>query len=101
MITRSFVLGKRSQGNIILESVDGLIEVRLHGHVVFKQVSSKVAVIDSCGYLTPTTKTAINRAFWLLESGRMVSQTKGKWYLHGHDTNKLATPFENGMMVEL
>lgn len=78
MSARSFVLNKKSQGNIMVHSYDdGSILVNLHGHTVAALNAQGDITLSSCGYHTATTKVAINRFLSLIDSDYKVVQIKG------------------------
>lgn len=92
MSARSFTLDTKS-GNTIVKKFDGgMIEVRLHGHrIAFKNELGEI-ILSSCGWCTPTTKTAINRFLELVGRSERVVQVKGKWTIDGQE-------FKDGMKL--
>jgi hypothetical protein len=99
MSARSFTLDKRRQGNITIDRLDdGGILVKLHGHIVVSIDAWRYTIrLDSCGYRTATTKTAINRALELYGITNRVYQSKGKWYLT--DIGVKGIDFEDNMVL--
>lgn len=98
MSARSFDISKtKKQGNITVINGESKLSIILHSSEVvrFDKVQNKV-FISSGGWMTPTTKTAINNALRQLESivGQsmpQVYQKKGKWFLTD------GTKFQDGM----
>ena len=88
MSARSFTLDKKRQGNItIVENKARLsVSVLLHGHEVV-EINPFQIVLNSCGYNTNTTKTAINRALSLLNRNERISQKNFQWYINGEKFN--------------
>lgn len=81
MSARSFDLnGNKRQGNITILNRDNTREVVLHSTVVVSIQPNQI-VLNSGGYRTNTTKTAINRALTQLDNPNRVVQIKGEWYL--------------------
>ena len=70
----------KRQGNITILNRENLKEVVLHSTVVVSIHPNQI-VLNSGGYRTNTTKTAINRALTQLDSPNRVVQIKGEWYL--------------------
>ncbi len=97
MSARSFTLDKKRQGNItIVRSENGGIVVQLHGHSVAGKDETGAIFVNSCGWHTVTTKTAINRFLDLLGVNWGVTQKKGNWFL---TDNKTTLEFKDGMRV--
>lgn len=98
MSARSFNLNKKKQGNIeVIQSENGYISVLLHGHKVACKFDSGEIILSSCGYHTPTTKTAINRFLELIGRDERVVQVKGEWSIDGqifHDGMTLGTKLD-------
>lgn len=95
MSARSFDLNKvnKKQSNIQVLMVGDAKIVLLHGHAIVKIEQDKV-ILSSCGWLTNTTKTAINNALKQLGlSEFQVSQKKGLWFIDGE-------PFYDGYEVK-
>lgn len=83
MSARSYVLSKRRQGNITVEKKDDNIEVYLHGNLVVRHNTlSDELYISTCGWATPTTRTAINRYFDLTSTNAGVYQSKHEQFLN-------------------
>ena len=90
MSARSFDLNKvnKKQSNIVVRLEEGLYPdsvktVYLHGHAIVR-IHNDYVVLDSCGWLTNTTKTAINNALNQLGLSQFkVSQVKGQWFING------------------
>ena len=81
MSARSFDLnGNKRQGNITILNGESIKEVVLHRTVVVSIQPNQI-VLNSGGYRTNTTKTAINRALTQLDNSNRVVQIKGKWFL--------------------
>ena len=97
MSARSFNLKWRRQGNITVHH-DGLgfYEIILHQTPVFIKYNDGSIVLNSGGYRTNTTKTAINRAFDLLDINARVWQRNFEWKL---TYEGITTQFEDGMVV--
>jgi hypothetical protein len=102
MSARSFTFEKKRQGNITIDKdMNGVINVLLHGHKVCSIDSHRQEVtLDSCGYKTVTTKTAINRALSLLNSPHRVGQRGYKWYVRDCNVD-VSIEFINGMTLPL
>jgi hypothetical protein len=98
MSARSFdINGKMRQGNITVLNDQDVVAVILHNTTVmmFSKKLNKIK-LTSGGWMTPTTKTAINNALSQLESivGQsmpQVFQKKGEWFLTD------GTKFQDGM----
>ena len=71
--------------------------VRLHNNLVIK-ISNDGITLDSCGHLTPTTKTAINRALDQIGVSFRVIQNKGDWIVINYMTLD-SLPFTDGMTI--
>ena len=85
MSARSFDLNKvnRTQSNIRVIEEDGAKIVLLYGHAIVKIYEDRI-ILSSCGWLTMTSKTAINRALHQIKDVNYgVSQIKGQWYING------------------
>jgi hypothetical protein len=95
MSARSFVLGKRRQGNITMLNNDN--SVQLHDTVICNIVGDMI-VLDNGGYYTNTTKTAMNRFFKLKELPYTVYQKKGTWYVFCSN-NGANMEFYNGLKL--
>ena len=81
MSARSFDLnGNKRQDNITILNGESIKEVVLHTTVVVSIQPNQI-VLNSGGYRTNTTKTAINRALTQLDNSNRVVQIKGKWFL--------------------
>ena len=82
MSARSFNIDKTAkQSNIQVIKETKMLKVKLHNTFVFCLSEGGVIVLNSGGYRTNTTKTAINRAFSQLNIDGQVSQVKGEWYV--------------------
>jgi hypothetical protein len=83
MSARSFDINlTRKQGNIQVFKDHSSLVVRLHGHAVFiieGMGQNAIITLSSCGWLTTTTKTAINRALTLVNSPYRIAQVKHNW----------------------
>jgi hypothetical protein len=97
MSARSFDLNKKRQGNITVYH-DGLdfYQIVLHNTAVFTRYNDGMIELNSGGWQTNTTKTAINRAFDLFGVNGRVWQTKFVWKL---TYEGITTNFEDGMQV--
>jgi hypothetical protein len=83
MSARSFVLGKRRQGNITVEESSGSRQVYLHGNkIVDHDLTKDEITISDCGWQTVTTKTALNRYFDNIGLRAYVYQRDFVWYLN-------------------
>jgi hypothetical protein len=86
MSARSFTLDKKRQGNItvnrtMVEGVGEQIQVVLHDTAIVTKMPAGEVVLRSGGWLTNTTKTAINRGLSLLGLTVSIKQAKGQWFL--------------------
>lgn len=79
MSARSFVMGKVRQGNITV--LDNGKKVKLHNTIIVEQLDYNQVKLNTNGWLTNTTKTAINRYFQLNNVKAYVSQEKFTWYV--------------------
>lgn len=93
MSARSFTLNKVRQGNITVLN-DGTA-IQLHNTVVAK-IDNGAIIVNSGGWHTNTTKTAINRFLSLIGSDFGVMQKKGEWFL---TNGKTTVPFTDNMKV--
>jgi Fe-S cluster biogenesis protein NfuA len=95
MSARSFDINvtTRKQSNIrVIEQFDNQIKnVLLHGYIVVSITKTEI-FLSSCGYLTVTTKTAINQALRQLGRNERVNQVKGQWFIDGVE-------FKDGMSL--
>lgn len=102
MSARSFdINGKMRQGNITVLNDQDVVAVILHNTTVmmFSKKLNKIK-LTSGGWMTPTTKTAINNALRQLESvtGQPLPslfQKKGEWFLTD------GTKFKDGMELAI
>lgn len=86
MSARSFILGKRRQGNITVEQSSGSRKVYLHGNkIVDHDLVNDIITISDCGWQTATTKTAINRYFDNIGLRAGIYQQQFVWYLNVGD----------------
>lgn len=86
MSARSFEINgsKKSFGNVKIEKDGIFTRIRLHQTVVVELNTAKNTVtLNSGGWLTVTTKTAINNALRQIAGFEQVgvSQKKGQWYV--------------------
>jgi hypothetical protein len=97
MSARAFTFNKRRNG-IVTTYTDHLnfYEVVLHSTSVFKMYGDGVIELNSGGWRTNTTKTAINRAFDLLEVPARLWQKNFEWYL---TYDKMTIEFTDKMTV--
>ena len=72
--------GNKRQGNITILNRDNTRGVVFHSTVVVSIQHNQI-VLNSGGYRTSTTKTAINRALTQLDNPNRVVQIKGEWFL--------------------
>jgi hypothetical protein len=101
MSARSFVLHKRRQGNITVNNELMGTAITLHNTRVFLfDRSNNDIVLNSGGWQTVTTKTAINRAFNLFNLPFRVLQVNGKWFI-GNYKNDFTIEFYDGMTLNL
>lgn len=98
MSARSFNINKTTkQGNIQVLRGDRGVQVTLHRTNVFiLDYVNGVIELNSGGWQTTTTKTAINRAFSQLGIDGGVSQKKGQWYV---SYNGQVFDFKDGMVL--
>ena len=97
MSARAYTFQKRRNG-IVTTYTDHwcFYQVVLHNTTVFTQHSDRSITLNSGGWRTATTKTAINRAFDLLHIPARVWQKNFEWFV----TYDGATfPFEDGMKL--
>lgn len=99
MSARKFDITKpKKYGNVEVIHNGLEISVRLHRTIVASFNPSNMAIVlNTDGWLTPTTKTAINNALsqfadLLSQPTGSVSQVKGKWYFNGK-------PYSDNMQV--
>jgi hypothetical protein len=97
MSARSFDLNKRRQGNITVNH-DGMefFEIVLHNTSVFTRYTDGTVILNSGGWNTTTTKTAMNRAFDLFRMNARVWQSNFQWKV---TFNGVTTNFHDGMEV--
>lgn len=86
MSARSFTLNKRRQGNITVERTAIVgegerIDIILHNTAVVIKHETGDVTLNTGGWRTVTTKTAINRALNLMGVKAYVHQVKGEWYV--------------------
>jgi hypothetical protein len=100
MSARSFNINKLTkQSNIKVLNKLGFISVLLHDNCIFTIEDSKTIKLNSCGYRTNTTKTAMNRAFSQLNLSYSVKQVKGNWFVTTPDNTVI--PFVDGMTINV
>lgn len=92
------VLNKKQSNIVVTKSSLNALDVKLHGHLVFSFWNNEIK-LNSCGYKTPTTKTAINRALSQLHLSYTVVQKKSEWFLSTPDSQLI--PFTDGMSINL
>jgi hypothetical protein len=83
MSARSLDLnGKMNQGNIkVIKYPDmNILDVKLHDNLIVSRTGNQV-ILSSCGWKTPTTKTAINNVLTQLGFSERISQKKGVWFI--------------------
>ena len=95
MSARAFTFNKRRNG-IVTTYTDGIgfFQVVLHSTTVFSKYHDGSMQINSGGWRTATTKTAINRAFELLNIDARLYQVDFKWFLR---YDNLRLEFEDNM----
>jgi hypothetical protein len=69
---------KFSQSNTVVKIAENLTTLELHGNLIAGK-DSKGLFIDSCGYLTNTTKERLNGLNHV-----SIQQKRGVWYLNGN-----------------
>jgi hypothetical protein len=100
MSARSFKIDvTRKQSNIQVIKSDSKIDVKLHNTIVFS-ADKGVITLNSGGYRTVTTKTAINRAFSQLNLAYGVLQKKGQWFVSKRGQTELIE-FNDGMKLNV
>jgi hypothetical protein len=98
MSARSFNLDKRRQGNITVNKDDqGQIVIVLHKTAIVVRQPNGEIHLNTNNWHTVTTKTAMNRAFTLLNVNAHIHQAKGVWYL---TYNGEVMPYKDGMIIE-
>lgn len=95
MSARSFTLNKRRQGNITIERDSLSLNCVLHKTTVCKITGNQVQ-LQSGGWQTITTKTAINRFLFLNGFNYGIVQIKGIWFIE-HGTS--LKPYVDGMIL--
>jgi hypothetical protein len=97
MSARAFTFQKRRNG-IVTTNTDHykFYEVVLHNTTVFVMNDSLIT-LNSGGWRTNTTKTAINRAFDLLDIPARLWQKKFEWFVTYDGTT---FDFEDGMNLD-
>jgi len=99
MSARSFDINKTTkQSNIQVFHEGGIVKVKLHNTYVFCMSENGTIVLNSGGWQTNTTKTAINRAFSQLNIDGHISQVKGQWFV---TFNGEKYSFKDGMGLSL
>lgn len=99
MSARSFDINKinKKQSNIRVLNDHGHLSVVLHSTEVVKVIDNEV-FLNTGGYKTVTTKTAINRALEQLGKPLKVYSKKGKWYVYNYYL-KYDVEFNDNMKV--
>jgi hypothetical protein len=96
---RSFNINKTTkQSNIQVYHESNSKAVKLHNTIVFCLHSDDKITLNSGGWKTNTTKTAINRAFSQLNLDGHISQVKGQWFV---TFNGETVKFDDGMTLRL
>jgi hypothetical protein len=72
---------KFSQSNTVVKIENNVTKLLLHGNLIAGK-DSKGFFIDSCGYLTNTTKERLNGLNHV-----SIQQKRGVWYLNGNVWN--------------
>jgi hypothetical protein len=99
MSARSFDINKTTkQSNIQVHHKENSTYVTLHKTLVFSINKFGMIFLNSGGYRTNTTKTAINRAFSQLNINGQVSQVKGEWFV---TFNGEKIPFKDEMVLNV
>lgn len=97
MSARSFTLDKKRQRNITVINHPDIRYIKLHNtHVVTHNMCNNTIYLNTGGYYTSTTKTAMNRYLKLINSDVRIIQEKGQWYLVSQFAN---IPFYNGITI--
>ncbi len=82
MSARKFNLHKPGRyANVTVHKTNGELCVRLHQTDVVRVLPSGAVILNSGGWRTVTTKTAINTALVQLGAPKCVHQDKGVWYV--------------------
>jgi len=71
----------------------GVMRVTYHNTEIVIFDSNKI-ILNSGGWLTPTTKTRMNQASNQFDLGYTVKQREGNWYVYH---NRLIHPFKDGI----
>lgn len=100
MSARSFDINvTRKQSNIrVADLGGGRKSVKLHKTIVVEELTSHVIKLNTGGYKSATTKTAINRYFDQRLPSFRVFQKKGIWYLQTEGKTVL---FNDNMLIDL
>jgi len=102
MSARNFDLNgtARRFGNVTIERLNGLTKVLLHGNnVVEIDHAKRLVKVSNCGWVTPTTHSAIKTALSQLPDTleiQCVWSNKGTSMVHFADDNKPSRPLVNG-----
>jgi hypothetical protein len=97
MSARSFVLNKKKQGNItVYHDGLGFYQIVLHRTAVFTKYNDGSMELNSGGWQTNTTKTAMNRAFDLFGVNGRIWQKNFEWKL---TYEGVTTNFYDGIQV--
>lgn len=107
MSAKSFTLKIGKYGNVEVTesgSSDSILVIKLHGHTIAViNTAQHWIVLDSCGFKTPTTKRALNRALTLLKLDFCVFQAKGVWWVANKQYKSKLTDMElfyDGMRLD-
>ena len=93
--------GKMNQGNITVHKlVCGGTSVYLHGNKVFSISGNDEIILSSCGWRTPTTKTAINNCLKQVGYEGHIFQEKGSWYFFDYKAENQRTLFIDNMTIK-
>ena len=90
MSARTFDLSKaKKYGNITVEHGIGRITVKLHQNVIAERIGDSLR-ISHCGWITNTSRVAINNSLSQLGREERVFISKGSMYLSNYlkDTDK-------------
>ena len=97
MSARSFNLNKKRQGNITVIDHETIRYIKLHEtNVVTHNLHNRTICLNTGGYFTNTTKTAINRYLSLIGTDSRIIQVKGQWFLVSEFSN---IPFQDGLRI--
>ena len=100
MSARSFHLVRKKQGNILVVTEPTKTIVKLHGHAVATlDRLTGLITLNSCGYKTRTTLTAMNRFLFLFNIDDRIFQRRGEWHVAMNGITTDAWPFIENYQV--